>query len=36
MKKETLDLNDIIKILGERPFPIKSNFKKYLEVTQSK
>ena len=32
MEKETLDLNAIMKILGERPFPSKSNFKDYLET----
>jgi len=31
LEKETLDLNNIVKILGERPFPPKSNFKAYLE-----
>ncbi|CAD8194401.1 unnamed protein product [Paramecium octaurelia] len=30
--KETLDLNDLITILGERPFPPKSNFKEYLDT----
>ncbi|CAD8120326.1 unnamed protein product [Paramecium sonneborni] len=32
--KETLDLNDLITILGERPFPPKSNFKEYLDTKQ--
>jgi len=31
LEKETLDLNAIIGILGERPFAPKSNFKAYLE-----
>merc|ERR1712054_94059 len=31
LEKETLDLNNIVKILGKRPFPPKSNFKAYLE-----
>lgn len=31
IEKETLDLDDIVSILGERPFPIKSNFKAYLD-----
>ena len=32
VEKETLDLDHIIEILGERPFPIKENFKAYLET----
>ena len=32
MTKETLDLKDIVEILGERPFPAKSNYKAYLET----
>ena len=32
MEKETLDLRAIIAILGDRPFPPKSNYKAYLEV----
>ena len=31
VEKETLDLDHILEILGERPFPIKENFKAYLE-----
>lgn len=31
LEKETLDLQTIIELLGERPFPPKSNFKAYLE-----
>ena len=31
LEKETLDLNAIVGILGERPFAPKSNFKAYLE-----
>jgi len=31
LEKETLDLQAIINILGERPFAPKSNFKAYLE-----
>lgn len=31
IEKETLDLDQIINILGERPFPVKANFKAYLE-----
>lgn len=34
MEKDTLDLNNIVKILGERPFPSRSNFKDYLETKQ--
>ena len=29
-----MDLNSIIKILGDRPFPPRSNFKEYLETKQ--
>jgi AFG3 family protein len=32
LEKETLDLTAILRILGERPFPPKSNFKEYLET----
>lgn len=32
MEKETLDLTAIIKILGDRPFPARSNFREYLET----
>jgi len=32
VEKETLDLKQIIAILGERPFPPKQNFKAYLET----
>lgn len=35
LEKETLDLRAIIEILGERPFPPKSNFKAYLESKSS-
>ena len=31
LEKETLDLRAIIDVLGDRPFPPKSNFKAYLE-----
>jgi AFG3 family protein len=31
LEKETLDLQAIVQVLGERPFPPKSNFKAYLE-----
>lgn len=31
IEKETLDLDSIIEILGERPFEIKTNFKAFLE-----
>jgi len=31
IEKETLDLDAIVELLGERPFPIKENFKAYLE-----
>jgi len=36
LEKETLDLHAIIDILGERPFPPKSNFKAYLEYKKEK
>ena len=29
--KESLDLKDIVEILGERPYPPRDNFKSYLE-----
>jgi len=31
IEKETLDLDAIVEILGERPFKVKDNFKAYLE-----
>jgi AFG3 family protein len=31
LEKDTIDLNGVIEILGDRPFPPKSNFKAYLE-----
>jgi len=36
LEKETLDLQAIIEILGERPFPPKSNFKAYLEYKRAR
>lgn len=32
LKKESLDLHDIVGVLGERPFAPKSNYKAYLEL----
>ncbi|CAD8111866.1 unnamed protein product [Paramecium primaurelia] len=32
LEKETLDLQKIIEVLGERPFPPRSNYKVYLEI----
>ncbi|CAD8194275.1 unnamed protein product [Paramecium octaurelia] len=32
LDKETLDLQKIIEVLGERPFPPRSNYKAYLEI----
>ena len=32
IERETLDLKDIVEILGERPFPAKSNYKAYLDT----
>ena len=34
LEKETLDLKDIIAVLGERPFKPKSSFKAFLEETR--
>ena len=31
LEKETLDLTEIIKVLGQRPFAPKSSFKAFLE-----
>jgi ATP-dependent Zn protease len=31
LEKETLDVSQIRKVLGERPFPLKENFRAYLE-----
>jgi len=31
LEKETLDLQTIVELLGERPYAAKSNFKAYLE-----
>ena len=36
LERETLDLQAIINILGERPFAPKSNFKAYLEYKREK
>lgn len=36
LERETLDLNDIIRILGKRPFKSKSSFEAYLENTIEK
>lgn len=35
MEKETLDLQQIIEILGQRPFPAKENYKAYLDTKLS-
>jgi AFG3 family protein len=34
LEKETLDLNDIIGILGERPFEAKENYKAYISAKE--
>ncbi|KAM3137743.1 hypothetical protein pb186bvf_010163 [Paramecium bursaria] len=34
LEKETLDLQKIVEVLGERPFKPKSNYKAYLETKQ--
>ena len=34
LEKETIDINDLIRILGERPFPIKGAFKRFMEEKQ--
>jgi AFG3 family protein len=31
LEKETIDLKQIVSILGERPFEAKENYKAYLE-----
>ena len=36
LERETLDLQAIIEILGERPYPPKSNYKAYLEYKKEK
>ena len=28
--KETLNLTDIVRVLGERPYPLKDNLREYL------
>jgi AFG3 family protein len=35
LQKETLDLNDIVSILGPRPFEPKDNFKAYISIKES-
>ncbi len=32
LEKESLDLKDIIGVIGERPFPQKDNYKAYLSA----
>jgi len=34
LDKETLDLNQIRAVLGDRPFPPKENYKLYLETQE--
>ena len=34
LEKETLDLNDIVAILGERPFEPKDNYKAYITAKE--
>lgn len=34
LEKETLDLNDIVGILGERPFEPKENYKSYISAKE--
>lgn len=36
LAKESIGLPDIIKILGERPFPMKEHIKEYLEELQER
>lgn len=36
MEKETLDLNDIISILGKRPFKNQKSFEDYLKIKEEK
>lgn len=35
LEKETLDLNQLIQILGDRPFEPKSNFKAFLKTKKA-
>lgn len=35
LEKETLDLKELVAVLGDRPFPPKSNYKAYLELKQA-
>lgn len=32
LERDTIDLNGIVELFGERPFPPKSNFRAYLET----
>lgn len=32
LEKDTIDLNGIVELFGDRPFPPKSNFRAYLET----
>lgn len=31
LAKETINLTDIVRILGDRPYPLKSSLKEYME-----
>ena len=31
LKKETINLTDILRVLGDRPYPLKENVREYLE-----
>jgi AFG3 family protein len=35
LEKETVDLKQIVSVLGERPFAAKENYKAYLEEVRS-
>ena len=36
LEKETIDLKQIVSVLGERPFAAKENYKAYLEEVSSR
>lgn len=36
LAKETINLTDIVKILGERPWPLKENIREYLQELRTR
>ena len=36
LEKESINLPDILRVLGERPFPLKENVREYLEELQER